>query len=261
MSYTIDKIKATRTYLSLSQEQMADILGISRLTYASIESWKRDLKKAELEKLATVFETTVESLMYPTKEKTKIENNHPLYKMIQTILYILSKCAGKPNVWKIVLNKLLYFADFNYFEKYGRSITNDTYVKMPMWPVPKSIDWVAALMEQSDYLSVIKTTYHWLSQIRYIPNIEVDLNVFNAAEITEINSVIEKYSDKNWKWLTEYSHEDTPRKNTKNIWDVIEYWLVDYRTPLYAVTNQSSEETDREQEARYDHSLRIWFWE
>jgi hypothetical protein len=65
-------------------------------------------------------------------EQEEIPRDHPLYKMMQTILYILSKCAGKPNVGKIVLNKLLYFADFNHYEKYWESITEDKYIKMPM---------------------------------------------------------------------------------------------------------------------------------
>jgi len=61
-----------------------------------------------------------------------IPSDHPQYKLMQTILYILSKCAGKPNVGKIVLNKLLYFADFNHYEKYRASISGDVYIKKPM---------------------------------------------------------------------------------------------------------------------------------
>lgn len=148
MNYLSKKIKDLRSYANLSQEQMADFLQMSRVTYANLEAGKRDIKKGELEKIAQVFETSVEDLLSKTIKKTKITNDHPLYKMMQTILYILSKCAGKPNVGKIVLNKLLYFADFNHYEKYWSSITDDIYVKMPMGPVPKSIDGVTALMEK-----------------------------------------------------------------------------------------------------------------
>ncbi|OQB42244.1 MAG: Helix-turn-helix domain protein [candidate division CPR1 bacterium ADurb.Bin160] len=132
MDYLSKKIKTLRNYANLSQAQMANLLKISRVTYANIESGKRDLKKNEIEKIAHIFELSIENLLEKPVEKTKITKNHPLNKMIQTILYILSQCAGKPNVGKIVLNKLLYFADFNHYEKYWTSITGDLYIKMPM---------------------------------------------------------------------------------------------------------------------------------
>jgi len=132
MDYLSKKIKTLRNYANLSQAQMANLLKISRVTYANIESGKRDLKKNEIEKIAHIFELSIENLLEKPVEKTKITKNHPLNKMIQTILYILSQCAGKPNVGKIVVNKLLYFADFNHYEKYWTSITGDLYIKMPM---------------------------------------------------------------------------------------------------------------------------------
>jgi transcriptional regulator with XRE-family HTH domain len=132
MDYLSKKIKTLRNYANLSQAQMANLLKISRVTYANIESGKRDLKKNEIEKIAHIFELSIENLLEKPVEKIKITKNHPLNKMIQTILYILSQCAGKPNVGKIVVNKLLYFADFNHYEKYWTSITGDLYIKMPM---------------------------------------------------------------------------------------------------------------------------------
>ena len=39
--------------------------------------------------------------------------------MKNLILYILGKCGQRPNIGKTVLNKLLYFSDFNFYEKDG----------------------------------------------------------------------------------------------------------------------------------------------
>ena len=44
MDYLSKKIKTLRNYANLSQAQMANLLKISRVTYANIESGKRDLK-------------------------------------------------------------------------------------------------------------------------------------------------------------------------------------------------------------------------
>ncbi|MBP6257289.1 helix-turn-helix domain-containing protein [Patescibacteria group bacterium] len=130
-------IKTLRTQAGISQEQMADLLAMSRITYTHIESGKRELKTSEIEKIAQFFEVTPLELMHTRPVSRKIEIRMPQTKMMNIILYILSKCAGKPNLGKIVMNKLLYFIDFNYHEKYHESLTEATYIKMPMGPVPK----------------------------------------------------------------------------------------------------------------------------
>ena len=48
---------------------------------------------------------TNERVSIPHLKRKKFEN---------VLLYILEKCAGKPNVGETVLYKLLYFSDFNY---------------------------------------------------------------------------------------------------------------------------------------------------
>jgi transcriptional regulator with XRE-family HTH domain len=226
----------------MSQEEMATILDMSRLTYASIESGKRDLKTKELDTIARIFETTREQLIQAPVSKIQFDKTHPQYKMIQTILYILAKTAGKPNIGKTALNKLLYFADYNHYEKYRTSITRDEYIKMPRGPVPKSIDSIAALMEQSGLISIVTSEFHQHQQIRYIPNTISDVQCFVGTEVAELDYVIEQYGDKNAKRLTDFSHEDTPRKATKNIGEVIEYDLVHYRSPLYSVTEFADED-------------------
>lgn len=44
----------------------------------------------------------------------------------QVILYFLNKCG---NMSQEKLELLLYFADFDFYEKYGKSITGMTYIK------------------------------------------------------------------------------------------------------------------------------------
>ena len=44
------------------------------------------------------------------------------------------------HIGKTKLNKFLYFMDFDHYEKYGESITGDTYINNDLGPVPSHVD-------------------------------------------------------------------------------------------------------------------------
>jgi transcriptional regulator with XRE-family HTH domain len=135
MATLAEKIKKLRKETNLTQEEFAKLIGISRPTFVQIEQGDRQLKQAELQKLAQIFEVSIDDFLRdaPLKKPVPLSTpeTDPLYKFKQAFLYLLTKSAGKPNVGKTVLNKLLYFADFNHYEKYWKSITGVDYIKMP----------------------------------------------------------------------------------------------------------------------------------
>ncbi len=236
---TLDRIKDLRKQSWISQEEMAKLLNMSRLTYRSIENWTRDIRNEELKKIAQIFETSVQDLIieeWVSHKHSTIASDHPQYKMIQTVLYILTQTAWKPNIGKVALNKLLYFSDFNHYEKYWESISWDTYIKMPMGPVPKSIDGILALMEKYWYITSVEWHYHGYTQYRFMPMVSADMTIFSATEKQEIDTVIKLYWDKNGKRMTEFSHGDIPYRATKNVGDEISYGLAGYREGIYSVS-------------------------
>ena len=50
-------------------------------------------------------------------------------KFKEVLLYILEKVGAKPNVGESVINKLLYFIDFDYYERFEENLTGATYIK------------------------------------------------------------------------------------------------------------------------------------
>ena len=126
------KIKKLRIDSGMSQEELAKLLSISRPTLSQIELGERDLKWDEIQLLANIFEVSTAEFGN-TKKIEKVERKDDPHAQIKNlILYILGKCGQKPNVGEIVLNKLLYFCDFNYYELTFDSITDSTYLKYPM---------------------------------------------------------------------------------------------------------------------------------
>lgn len=91
------------------------------------------------------------------------------------LLYILERCAGKPNVGETVLYKLLSFSYFNYYELYEEHLTGAKYRKLPFGPVPQKLDTIVNQMSDKGQLQRIKTDYHGYAQIRYLPLVKADL--------------------------------------------------------------------------------------
>ena len=55
------------------------------------------------------------------------------------VLYLCRKLKGEVR-GKKKLAKLLYFADFDLYEKIQKSITGDVYNALPMGPVPSALE-------------------------------------------------------------------------------------------------------------------------
>ena len=71
----------------------------------------------------------------------------------ETILYLCQKLGGEIR-GKVKLAKLLYFADFDYYEKNGASITGDTYYARQMGPLPIALVEMTQSMQKDGVLEI-----------------------------------------------------------------------------------------------------------
>ncbi|MCB0486399.1 MAG: SocA family protein, partial [Flavobacteriaceae bacterium] len=159
-------------------------------------------------------------------------------KFKQVLLYLLERCGGKPNVGETVIYKLLYFADFNFYELFEEQLTGATYRKLKYGPVPREFVEIVNEMVKNQELVTVEDSYYGYPQTRYIPLKKADLNQLSAAAKTVLDSVVERFSDKSATWLSNYSHDDIPWKATAEK-EVIDYELVFYRTPAYSVRDDN----------------------
>jgi uncharacterized phage-associated protein len=157
-------------------------------------------------------------------------------KFMNVVLYMLERCAGKPNIGETVLYKLLYFSDFNYYEIYEEHLTGATYRKLQYGPVPQKFDAIIQQMIEKKQIQRVKTTYHGLPQTRYLPLEKADLTLLRASEKEVIDRVIEHMSDWSASAISTYSHNDMPWLASKE-GEEISYELVFYREPPFSVRN------------------------
>lgn len=252
------KLRELREQVGLSQEDLAKRLNMSRVSISQVESGRRKISAEETAKLAKVFNTTSDILLNlekdikvvletqaATSQKTKAELriNVPqenLSKFKEVLLYILKRVGSKPNIGETVLYKLLYFIDFDYYEKYEEQLIGATYIKNRYGPTPTEFGRIVKEMEGKDLLRVEKEYYKY-PQRKYLPRREPDLSKLNGNELKMIDSVLERLSDKNAKEISTYSHDDVPWLTTED-GEVIEYESVFYRSPAYSVRSYDEQD-------------------
>jgi len=251
------KIKTIRELSGLSQQQLADSLGILRSTLSQIENGDRRIYSSELIKFSDIFGVSVDYLLdldkdveitileaeKKEKEKPTIRINVPqknLKKFKEVLIYILNKVGSKPNVGETLIYKLLYFIDFDFYEKYEDQLIGATYKKNKFGPTPIEFTEIVKTMIAAKEIEKIKSNYFQYPQTKYLPLRSADLSTLKAHEKQLIDDVLARLSDMTGKEISEYSHNDVPWLTTE-AGEFIEYESVFYRTKPYSVRQYESD--------------------
>lgn len=246
------RIKALRESQGWSQEELAERLRVHRVALTQIENAQREVSAEELAALSIAFEISADILLDLKKDvevilqEAKSNNKKQVSEMRisvpelkvdkfrEVLLYILNQVGSRPNVGETVIYKLLYFIDFDFYEKYEEHLIGATYIKNKFGPTPvESIKIVNKMIEAGEIITV-KAQRAGFDQKKYIPNREPDLSKINANEIKLIDEVLERLSHMGARQISEYSHGDIPWVTTEEQ-TPIDYESVFYRTPQYSV--------------------------
>lgn len=254
---TIVTLRATA---GLSQQEVATKLHMARATYSSLELGRRQPNLTEIRHVAALYQVAPADLINGsvTSEDTAIEPYIPSEaadevvprelqpeanpdKLREVLLYMLEKVGAKPNVGETVLYKLLYFIDFDYYEKYGKSITGLTYVHNHFGPTPtRTFKEVVEGLQIRGELEIVETKFFSNAQRKYLPTKRIGLQLLSAQELEHINDELARLGDKNANELSDLSHKDMPWRIAK-LGAPLSYRDVYYRTDLTAVTEPEGE--------------------
>jgi len=267
---TSDYLKQLRKGTGATQETLAKVLGIARTTYIAMETGQTEPSRSEIIKLSQFYQLAPGDIV---EERLPDEDfscalvsekaNELLYgkshsadasiiprevdprvnpaKLRNVLLYLLDKIGAKPNVGETVLYKLLYFIDFDYYEKHGRSITGLSYIKNHYGPTPaRGFSDLVKAMVQNGEMEIVETEYFSHTQKKYLPVANYDLSVFSGDEIEHINTEIARLGNKTAAELTDFSHKDMPWAVTESK-QVIDYQYAMYRTELTSVREYDDE--------------------
>ncbi len=134
-----EQIAHARGESGMSQETLGALVDLSRVAIGQIEAGKRKVSADELQRFSAALEIPADHLVDPSKrpqvvldqsgappvKDTGLRISVPqqnVRKFKEVLLYLLTRVGGKPNVGETVLYKLLYFIDFDHYEKYEEQL-------------------------------------------------------------------------------------------------------------------------------------------
>jgi transcriptional regulator with XRE-family HTH domain len=225
-----ERIKKYRLQKGFSQQELAGRVGISRVSLTQLEKGERKVTAEELSRFCDVLGVGPDILMgraaepevvieKPAKVKesrghygTALRINVPqknVDKFREVLLYILNRIGSRPNIGESVIYKVLYFIDFDFYERYEEQLIGATYIKNRYGPTPVEFQKIIEGMLDKDIIRV-QDKYFQYPQTKYLPVREPDLTKLGAHELDMIDSVLERLSGMNAAQISDYSHNDVP---------------------------------------------------
>lgn len=215
---------------SISQKELGLVLGLSRPLISNIQNGKRVMKPEEEKKLVDYLE-----MMEGGSENMRINipQGH-VEKFKQVFLYMIERVGARTNVGMTVLYKLLYFIDFDYYEKYEEQLMGLTYFKNTHGPTPREFKKIVDEMIAQGEVEKVKSNHFQYEQIKFLPIKSPDLSLLNGRELEMIDDVLDRYGNKTASELSDLSHQDTPWRMAKDKED-LEYEYAFYRPDQFSV--------------------------
>jgi uncharacterized phage-associated protein len=156
----------------------------------------------------------------PTLDREKLE---------QVILFFLERINNN-TLGRTKLMKLLYYVDFDHYQKTGRSITNAKYRKLPQGPVPDKAEKVIEAMIKRNAVKAVKTTVGDFVQHRLLTSgASFDASRLQGDELETVTMVARKWEHASAAQIATATHREAPWGTTED-GKAIDYELANYRS-------------------------------
>ena len=148
-------------------------------------------------------------------------------KAIELIVWLATK---SPNIDIYHIVKVLFFADKEHLNKYGRPILGDTYIHMDNGPVPSAIRDIVTqnVFLSPQHLQKVKQSLTIQSKENYYKTIairEPNIDYFSKSDIECLESSLKKYGKLSFDDLYQLTHKEKCYSQTNNT-DNIDYALM-----------------------------------
>jgi len=128
------------------------------------------------------------------------------------VLYMLSRSPNGTIEGKKKLAKLLYFADFNYFEAFEKPFTGAAYKALPMGPVPQELEHTLLNLEKDEITIQKKKTGLPNDTVVFVLKADPSkkISILSDEEKKVLDTVVARYGNCSGKDLELITHSEAP---------------------------------------------------
>lgn len=150
-------------------------------------------------------------------------------KKYKNAILFFAKKIQNGTLGKLKLMKLLYFLDFDFFEKYGRPVTGDEYLRFENGPVPRMAEKILKQMSGKEIkITSRKMPRGYNDQQHIEPLVDFNPESFSKEEILMMEEIADKWEKFTGAEMKSASHGEAPWIATKPD-NIIDYNLAYYR--------------------------------
>lgn len=158
-------------------------------------------------------------------------------KYVNAILFFTEnvKSLGRTKLYK-----LLYFLDFDHYEKYGEPVTGETYQNKELGPVPVHAEEVINKMKEDELIDIESEQVIDFVRHKFIVKSHHNPKVFSPTEIEMLCEVAEKWAHHTANEIVSASHGEAPWIATAR-GEIIPYPYAYYRNKFAEVEESTQE--------------------
>ena len=200
-------IKRLRESRGLSQQYMADVLGMSRPSYGKVEMGTKDLTVVEAQKLSEELGTSFDIIFM--NSEPSIDYDKDRYKEIIRRFIKYAGADGDGRIPKTKLAKLLYLLDFSWYYDNLDSVSGLQYRRIAQGPVPDEFFRVIDEMYDAEEIDIkVRGKAMMISLNEELD--PVNNNLLSEAQDKRLREIAAQWKTANTQTIVDYTHSQLP---------------------------------------------------
>lgn len=200
-------IKRLRESRGLSQQYMADVLGMSRPSYDKVEMGTKDLTVVEAQKLSEELGTSFDIIFM--NSEPSIDYDKDRYKEIIRRFIKYAGADGDGRIPKTKLAKLLYLLDFSWYYDNLDSVSGLQYRRITQGPVPDEFFRVIDEMYDAEEIDIkVRGKAMMISLNEELD--PVNNNLLSEAQDKRLREIAAQWKTANTQTIVDYTHSQLP---------------------------------------------------
>ena len=200
-------IKRLRESRGLSQQYMADVLGMSRPSYDKVEMGTKDLTVVEAQKLSEELGTSFDIIFM--NSEPSIDYDKDRYKEIIRRFIKYAGADGDGRIPKTKLAKLLYLLDFSWYYDNLDSVSGLQYRRIAQGPVPDEFFRVIDEMYDAEEIDIkVRGKAMMISLNEELD--PVNNNLLSEAQDKRLREIAAQWKTAKTQTIVDYTHSQLP---------------------------------------------------